>query len=523
MNSEKPTYEELLKLLEEQKEIIKEKDKEIETLKVENRELNIKLNETLLKLEEKNIIILNSAREKYYTKSERLNKQYGSNILNEAEKEADNKKGRKIGGKNQNNKIDPTNLRVIENNFTDLELALLEENGRLIKIGEDICVKLIKKKAIYEWVKIVTPKYKYKENGKDETIVSPGAYDAFGKAMVTSSIVSEIIDNKMNLGIPLDRQSKYLISNGIDLSTTDLANYMLSSANILKPIYDRLNYHLTNNNINVIHIDESPIQVLDEKDRKNSYMFVLTTTFWDKPIYIYDFSITRQTNNIEKILEDFKGYITVDGYDGYDKFKKGGKKELQGVMMCWAHLRRYFVQADPNMFKKNKKESSAEHVVHLIDKVFQKEAEFKKKKYTIREIQAKRNESEYLEKLNEIKAYVDSLNPIKGTKLYEAVNYTKSNWNELITHLEYGGLDITNSICERAVKPFAVARNSFMFCKSTRGASATGILFSIVQTARANGLNVEGYLNYIFENISDKSADELLPWSNSIPKSLKIY
>ena len=253
-------------------------------------------------------------------------------------------------------------------------------------------------------------------------------------------------------------------------------------------------------------------------------MFVLTTTFWDKPIYIYDFSITRQTNNIEKILEDFKGYITVDGYDGYDKFKKGGKKELQGVMMCWAHLRRYFVQADPNMFKENKKkESSAEHVVHLIDKVFQKEAEFKKKKYTIREIQAKRNESEYLEKLNEIKAYVDSLNPIKGTKLYEAVNYTKSNWNELITHLEYGGLDITNSICERAVKPFAVARNSFMFCKSTRGASATGILFSIVQTARANGLNVEGYLNYIFENISDKSADELLPWSNSIPKSLKIY
>ena len=62
-----------------------------------------------------------------------------------------------------------------------------------------------------------------------------------------------------------------------------------------------------------------------------------------------------------------------------------------------------------------------------------------------------------------------------------------------------------------------------MFCKSTRGASATGILFSIVQTARANGLNVEGYLNYIIENISDKSADELLPWSNSIPKSLKIY
>ena len=107
--------------------------------------------------------------------------------------------------------------------------------------------------------------------------------------------------------------------------------------------------------------------ILDEKDRKNSYIFVLTTSFWDKPIYIYDFSITRETTNIEEYLDDYNGYITVDGYGGYDIFKEGGKKELTGVMMCWAHLRRYFVKADPIMFnKKKKKESSAEHVVHLI-------------------------------------------------------------------------------------------------------------------------------------------------------------
>ena len=131
----KPTYDELLKLLEEQNKIIEEQNKiidekdkiiedqknEIEDLKVKNRDINIKLNEALKLLEEKNIIIINNAREKYYTKSERL--KYDNTVLNEAEEKTDIKKGRDIGSKNQNNKINPDNLRVIENNFSDEELS----------------------------------------------------------------------------------------------------------------------------------------------------------------------------------------------------------------------------------------------------------------------------------------------------------------------------------------------------------------------------------------------------------------
>jgi len=257
----KPTYEELLKLLEKQNKIIqsqqieiKNQQIEIDKLKVKNRDLNIRLNEALKRLEEKNITIINNAREKYYTKSERL--KYDSTVLNEAEEKSDIKKGRDIGSKNQNNKINPKDLRTIENNFTNEELKELEANGRLIRFGKDICVKLIKKAAVYEWVKIVTPKYKYKENDKDEIVIQPENKDAFGKAMVTSSVVSEIIDNKMNLGIPLDRQAKYFNSNGIDLSSTDLANYMMMASNILTPLYDRMKFHLVSNNVDVIHIDE---------------------------------------------------------------------------------------------------------------------------------------------------------------------------------------------------------------------------------------------------------------------------
>ena len=95
---------------------------------------------------------------------------------------------------------------------------------------------------------------------------------------------------------------------------------------------------------------------------------------------------------------------------------------------------------------------------------------------------------------------------------------------ELINHsLRIWWTRFTNSIAERAVKPFAVARKSFLFSKSSKGAKATGILFSIVQTVKANGLNVEGYLNYVFDNISAKTADDLLSWDKSIPNNLKTY
>lgn len=518
----KLSKDELIKLLLASENKVKQLEDENEKLKVEKKELQIEFNKLLIKYENKQAILDKANKDKYYTTSEKLNKVNEENILNEAENVSNNREncGRKKDSKNINNTIDKTNLRRIVRDFTEEELKQLEKEHKLVRIGEDLVVKLMKKPAVYEWVIIECPKYK----DENEMIHQVELDDAFSKSIVTSSVVSDIINNKMNLGVPLERQSQYLISNGFEISSSNLANYMMRAANILEPIYNKMLEKLINNTVDVVHIDETPVEILDnKKERENSYMFVLTTTFWDNPIYIYDFSLTRKTTNIEKYLENYNGYITVDGYSGYDKFKKGGEKELKGVMMCWAHLRRKFVEADPHIFDKKKgKESCAEHVVHLINKVFEKEKEFKKKHLTIPQIYEERNKMNYISLLQSIKRYVDNLNPIQGTKLDDAVKYTKNNWVELTTHLKYGGLDLTNSIAERAVRPFAVARNSFLFCKTNNGATATGRLFSIVQTAKANGLSVEKYLNYIFDNISTKSADELLPWSESIPKDIKV-
>ena len=194
------------------------------------------------------------------------------------------------------------------------------------------------------------------------------------------------------------------------------------------------------------------------------------------------------------------------------------------------HLRRLFVEVDPSILIKKKKatnnmkpaSSAAYKVVQMIGEIFKLEESFKTKKYTKEQIQRHRNTIKYNKLLTDLKEYVESLNPAQGTKLAKACRYLKNNWNEFTTVQKYGGLDISNSLCERAVKPFAVSRKAFLFCKSNNGAKATGILFSIVQTARANGLYVEGYLNYIFKNLDSKPASELLPWSKDIPSEIKI-
>ena len=164
---------------------------------------------------------------------------------------------------------------------------------------------------------------------------------------------------------------------------------------------------LVNNSAQSIHVDETTVQVLGVDEREKSYMYVSTTSFWNRPILIYDFSLDRTTTEFEVMIENYDGFITVDGYGGYDKFKENGEKPLKGVQMCWAHLRRYWVNADPEMLSKKRKrnkETEAEKMVHLIDKVFQKEKQFKNRKLTMDEIKAERKPSYRVEEISESRA-----------------------------------------------------------------------------------------------------------------------
>ncbi|MFI3308023.1 MAG: IS66 family transposase [Mycoplasmatota bacterium] len=487
---------------------------EFSKLMVNYKKINIALDAAILKYENKNEIAKRDAYNLYVGKKETSSRV--ERTLNEAEVNVDKdvpKRGRKKGGSNYIKKLVPSRTIIVEPD----EKYCVKCNEALIEIGEDRTLKIIKIPASYEVVEIISKKYACKDRC-DNKIYQKVKTDAFGNSPITPSVVADIINLKYNLAVPLYRFSKYLTSIGVNISTMCMSNYVLKAADMLKPIYEQLKYNLVNNMASVIHCDETEIKCLEFEDRQKSYMFAYTTSFYDEPIYLYEFSENRTTEKTVELLNGFSGYLVVDGYAGYDKFTKMGIK----IQRCLVHSRRYFYDIVKSLKTSEIKMSVANNVLTLMGKIFHEESLLVDSDSGIDEIKDRRQSSEYQALIKDLHDYVWAQNAPENSLLDKALKYTKNQWDELFTYVENGYVDCSNSICERAIKPFTLIRKNSLFSKTESGAQASAILFSIVQTAKANGLVPEKYLTYVFENLNKLSTQDLMPSSDTLPDDIKI-
>lgn len=494
------------KELTRQEKLLSIKHAELEKLQVENRKLNLRIEELIAKYEDKLLASKKFQVEQFIPSSEKLTEE--DLIINELEV-IQEKKVRKAPTENFINDLKKLYEKeeIIDYDFKGIDISHIKP------FGTDESYKIEYKPAKFEVVKIVRKKYKDKDK-----IYQALSDDPFPHSPLTPSLAANLIEMKFNLGIPFHRYSNYLISHGLNISDVNIYNYAKRTMDLLEPLYSELLNNLLHNEFNVIHADETPLKVIGSKKDK-CYMFVYTTSFWEKPIYIYDFNDSRSTKNLKELLSDYKGYLVCDGYTGYDCLTKQGIT----IQRCMVHARRYF--NDVLKVLDNEKErtkSPAYKVLNLMSKLFKYEDDFKKKTLTASQIVKQRNSSAYQSVIKDLNNYIDSINIDNNELLSKAVNYYNNNKKELYTYLDYGYLDISNNLAERVVKPFVIARKSFLFCKTADGATTTGKLFSIVQTARANGLKSEEYLTYVISNINKKDINDLLPWSNKLPKELLI-
>lgn len=479
--------------------------------------LQIKFNKLLTKYENKNYTVKLYNHNIFYSKKENKNENI---VINEVEEifNDNKKKGRPLGSRN----FESINWEdfVTQTIINEPESLLCPDcSSELIKFNEDISYKVKKVPSKIEVIKIITPIYKCPKC--ENKLVQANSYHPFNHSVLTGSLAANIIDAKYNLGVPLYRYSKYLNDRKIPLSTMDLSNYVLSTSNLLKPLYDTLISKLVNNTAKVFYSDETPLEVLDYKkdNRKNGYVFVYVTTYYDNPIYIYDFNRTRETNNIKNILKDYHGYLVCDGYAGYDDIASKNIK----IQRCWAHIRRNFYNISKTLSQEQRKSSIAFKMVLLMEEVFHLESIFVEKGLSPEEIYTQRHLDTYQSKLNAVYDLLHSINAESGTPLDNAVKYFLNVENESKTFLEDGHIPLTSNLVERAVKPFAICRRNFLFSKSEKGAESSTILFSLLQTARANGLVPELYLEYVIDNINKVDPlEDLLPWSDKIPSNIKI-
>lgn len=343
-------------------------------------------------------------------------------------------------------------------------------------------------------------------------------------SLASPSMLAYIMDQKYTNSQPLYRQEQQFNRLGIDLSRQTMANWLLNTADSwLKIIYDRMHELLAKRNI--LHADETTLQVLREPDRSaesKSYMWLYRTGRDGPAIVLYDYQTTRASKHPISFLTGFKGYLQTDGYSGYG--------QLEGVTLvgCFAHARRKFTDALKALPADQKdKPVAAKLGLDYCNKLFAIE----------RQLKDLSDEKRYEKRMELSRPVLDEFyvwlkkqrqQTLPKSAFGQAITYCLNQWDNLNHFLLDGRLEIDNNRAERSIKPFIIGRKNFLFSNTPRGAKGSAIIYSIIETAKENNLKPFEYLQYLFEqlpNVDIKNVavvDSLLPWSDILPVNCRM-
>lgn len=338
------------------------------------------------------------------------------------------------------------------------------------------------------------------------------------KSYASASIVADILAHKYVNAMPLYRLEQMYKREGVDLTRATMANWVISVAEkYFQPLYICMHDELLRTA--VIHADETTLQVLKEKGRPattRSRMWVYATSKRSlHQVRCFDYQETRSGDCAVTFLDDFKGILISDGYSGYNK--------LTGVTRagCWAHLRRKWREAMPKGADINN--SLAAKGFEYCSKLFALEEKFDTLDDKERELKRQMLSRPLLQ---EYWNWLDNMGSVSG-KLKDAVTYSYNQRKYLETFLAHGEIEISNNQVENAIRPFVVGRKGWLFSDTPRGAQASAIVYSLMETAKANALNVNEYLLYLLTTLPEKFetglvVEDYVPWAVEMQKQFKM-
>lgn len=349
-------------------------------------------------------------------------------------------------------------------------------------------------------------------------VTAPRPKRAFPGSIASPSVVAHVIEEKYVMGIPLYRQEQQWARRGVALSRQNMSNWILHAASQwFEPIYDQMRAALLRENI--IMADETSVQVLNENGKapeSKSFMWVYRSGRYGPGIVLYEYQPSRAAEHVKQFLKGFKGYLVTDGYAAY--------KGLPDVINagCWAHTRRKFDEAIKASGGKKKNPKALEGLI-FCNQLYDIEAKFRDlgpaERYKARQLHSKPVLEAFLAWLQTTRQ-----ESLSSTHLGKAISYCLKHWEALNTFLLDGRLDIDNNRTERSIKPFVIARKNFLFCIAPHGAKASAITFSLIESAKENGLKPFEYLKYLLEelpNIDNGDLSKFMPWSDEIPENCR--
>ena len=398
--------------------------------------------------------------------------------------------------------------------FVDVENKLCPYGHSLVLVGE----KFVREQLYFQPAKLYREEihahtYKCVDcesiDGLAHLIQAQVSNPVIPHSLGSASVIAEIIHQKYEQGVPLYRQIKDWQRLGVNLSETTLANWMIKSGKLMRPLYELIRKTLMAQSC--LQGDETPIQVLREPGKKassKSYMWVARSVR-KSPIQavLYAYGSTRSGTFAQDLYRGFRGTFQCDGYSGYNSL--GDSVARIG---CFAHVRRKFYDA-ANV----KGRIQMSRPLKLLDKMFALEREWQHFSPRSRK---RRRRGKLRGLLNKFWRWIDQADELPKSQLGKAITYAQNQRATLNKIIEHGEFDFSNNAAERNMKSLVIGRKNWLFSTSPAGAKATAIWMTLIESAKTNGVNPRDYILYLLENIPQLPAfakeSELvayLPWN----------
>ncbi len=413
----------------------------------------------------------------------------------------------------------PKNLPRVreEHDLPDSEKQCQCCGGDLHRIGEEITEQLDIIPAKIQVIQNVRFKYGCRSCDEGVKTASMPAQPIPG-SIATPGLLSFIATSKYVDGLPLYRQEKFILARlGVDIARATTSMWMVRCGDLVQPLVNLMRDKLLE--APLVHCDETVTQVLKEDGKtaqSQSYMWVqVAEPVAGKKVILFDYDPSRSGSVPLRLLAGYQGYLQTDGYEGYSAVCRQPGVLSQG---CWAHARRKFDEAIKG--QKDKSKVGKSHMgLSYIRKLYRVEHGIKDSPPEER----KRVRQELSQPiLKQLRQWLDKSLPQVPPKtlLGKALHYLNNQWKKLIRYCDEGYLRMDNNLAENAIRPFVVGRKAWLFSNSVDGAKASANLYSLVETAKACGLEPFRYLKHVFTLLpraeSIKEIEQLLPWNQKL-------
>lgn len=413
--------------------------------------------------------------------------------------------------------LDPNLPRdIVRHELPESERVCAHDGAALVEIGVEISEQL---DIVPQQVRVIQhQRVKYACPCCDEGIkVTPAPARIIPKGLLTASALAWVVTSKYMDALPLYRQAALLSRFGGDLSRATLAASIVKVGEAVQPIINLLRDHLLD--ADLVHADETTIQVLKEPGRAaqtKSYLWAQASGT-GPPIRLFGYAPGRGAKQADALFAGIKpgGVLMSDGYEVY-----GGIAQVHGLthLGCWAHARRYFVEAEAVLPKASRvPEQIPTQFIAAIAELYAVESAARERK-----LDAEKRRHLRAEKSSPVLARIEGMLlahlhvVVPNSLLGKALHYLSAQWPKLTRYVENGAWPIDNNLCENAIRPFVVGRRNWLFADTVAGAHASANLYSLVETCKANGIDPYAYLVNLFSKLpAAKSADDfetLLPW-----------